>query len=47
MNETQPDLDSWDDFSGKYLKVENIKSWPALFIPLSVKSMYDSEEKAR
>ena len=45
MNETQPDLDSWEDFSGKYLKVEHIKTWPALFIPISVKSNYDADDK--
>ena len=32
-NETQPEMDNWDDFLGKFLKVDMVKTWPALYIP--------------
>ena len=46
MNGTQPDLENWEDFLGKFLKAEHIKEWPALFIPISVKGTFDADETA-
>lgn len=43
-NNEQPNLESWDDFSGKFVKAEFIKTWPALFIPISVRANFDDEE---
>ena len=45
-NENVPNTDNWDDFSGKWLKIELVKKFPALFIPVSVKSKFDDEENA-
>ena len=45
-NETQPNIENWDDFLGKWLKPEMVKTWPALFIPISVKGTFDDEENA-
>ena len=41
-----PGLDNWEDFLGKWLKVEMVKTWPAIFIPISVKGTIDSEDNA-
>ena len=46
QNETQPEMDNWDDFLGKFLKVDMVKQWPALFIPISVKGNIDDEDNA-
>jgi len=45
-NETQPSTTDWDDFSGKFLKAEIIKTWPAIFIPTSLKTSYDETMNA-
>jgi len=45
-NEHEPNLDSWDDFMGKWLKAEMVKTWPALFIPISVKGTFDANDDA-
>lgn len=45
MTEKEPNLDSFEDFSGKFIKAEFIKVWPALFVPTAVRSYYDTEEK--
>jgi len=47
MNGTQPSLDSWQDFKGNYLKVEHIKTWPAIVVVTKVDSYFDDKEKAR
>jgi len=44
--ETQPNLDSWDDFLGKFIKAEMVKTWPALFIPLSVRGNFDADDNS-
>jgi len=44
--ETQPNIDNWDDFLGKFIKAEMVKTWPALFIPISVRSNFDEEDNA-
>lgn len=45
-NEQQPNLDGWDDFLGKWVKPEMVKTWPALFIPINVKGTFDDDENA-
>ena len=42
----QPDLDSFDDFSGKFIRAENIKDWPVCFIPISADSHFDEDENS-
>jgi len=37
-DEKQPDLDSWDDFAGDYIKAELIKEWPCVLVCLGVDS---------
>jgi len=46
MNETQPNMENWDDFLGKWLKAEMVKTWPALFIPISVRGSIDDDDNA-
>ena len=46
MNETQANTDNWDDFLGKFIKVDMVKTWPALFIPISVKGTIDDDDNA-
>ena len=46
-NETKPNLDSWMDFKGNYLKVEHIKTWPGVVVILKVDSYFDDTSKAR
>jgi len=46
MNEIQPNMDNWDDFLGKWIKPEMVKTWPALFIPISVKGIIDDDENS-
>lgn len=46
MNGISPNLENWEDFLGKFLKVEMIKTWPGLFIPISVRGTFDAEENA-
>ena len=43
MNQTEPDLNNWDDFHGKYLKVDHVKSWPAIVVPTIVHGEFDEE----
>lgn len=45
-NETKLDLNSWDDFVGKFIKAEVIKIWPALFVPTSVSGEFDDDGNA-
>jgi hypothetical protein len=45
-NDQIPNLDSWEDFSGKWLKAEMVKEWPALFIPVSVRGNFDADDEA-
>ena len=42
--EKQPDLDSWDDFAGDYLKAEFIKEFPCTVICIN---MYGEVEDGR
>ena len=35
-DEKQPDLDSWDDFAGDYIKAELVKEWPCVFVCVGV-----------
>ena len=46
MNETQPNMENWDDFLGKWIKPDMVKTWPALFIPISVSGHIDEEDNA-
>jgi len=45
-NDMQPNLDEWDDFLGKFVKAEMVKTWPALFIPISVRGNFDDDDNA-
>jgi len=45
-NEEKPNVENWDDFLGKWLKAEMVKTWPALFIPMSVKGTFDDDDNA-
>ena len=45
-NGTQPNTENWEDFLGKFLKAEMVKTWPALFIPVSVKASFDEDDNA-
>ena len=45
-NGTEPSLENWDDFLGKFLKHEHVKSWPAVFVVTAVKGSYNGDEKA-
>lgn len=47
MTEQQPNLDSWDDFSGEFLKTDLIKEWPVTIVPVTVTSEVDDNKKAR
>ena len=44
MNGQQPNLDNWDDFSGKWFKAEHVKQWPATVQVMSVMGEIDSED---
>ena len=44
MNGQQPNLDNWDDFSGKWFKAEHVKSWPATVQVMNVTGEIDSED---
>ena len=46
-NGNQPGLDSWIDYKGNYLKVEHIKTFPAIVVVTKVSSYFDDKEKAR
>jgi len=47
MENQQPDLDSFEDFSGKFIKPEFVKDWNSPFIPINAESYFDEDEKAR
>lgn len=36
VDEKQPDLSSWDDFAGEWLKADDIKKFPVSFVCLGV-----------
>lgn len=38
------DLNSWDDFTGEYLKPENVKVFPFQIVPVNVFGEYDEKE---
>ena len=40
-------MNNWDDFLGKWLKAEMVKTWPALFIPIKVSGSIDDEDNAQ
>ena len=46
MNETQPDLENWDDFLGSWFKAEFVKTWPAVTVFMGVKGQFDAEDNA-
>jgi len=43
----EPDLESFEDFSGQFIKVEFITAFPVCFIPLQVRGEYDDKDKAQ
>lgn len=45
-NETQPDLDKWDDFAGEWLKAEMIKIFPVSLVCIDVEAYFDENDKA-
>jgi len=46
-NESQISLDNWDDFRGKYFKVENAKTWPCIVVVTKVDSRLNEEDRAQ
>lgn len=40
MEERQPSIDNWDDFSGEYLKVENVEKFPLEVVPVNVSAIF-------
>lgn len=36
----KPNLDGWDDFSGDFLKCENVKEFPLIIVPVDVESEF-------
>ena len=42
----QPKLDSWDDFTGEFIKCDIIKKWPFTLVPVNVDAVYE-EHKGR
>lgn len=47
MVDKTPDLDSWDDFRGEWIKPEFVKKFPCIFVPVAVSSKFDKNEKAQ
>ena len=47
MTDNKPNLDTWGDFLGQFLKADMVTDVTIPFIPVSVDSLYDDEEKAR
>ena len=47
MNQTEPDLNNWNDFHGKFFKVDHVKSWPAIAVPTIVNGNFDEELEAQ
>lgn len=45
MTQEELNTDSWEDFSGNYIKAEFVKEWPVSFIPLSIKAERDEEKE--
>lgn len=46
MADKQPDLSSWDDFTGDFLKCEHVKTFPFQIVPVNIDAEY-SEGKAK
>jgi len=46
MTEEKPDLDRWDDFSGKFIKTDLVK-FPLVIVPVSLDAEYDENNKPR
>ena len=46
-NEQQPDLNSWDDFAGEYLKTEFVTDFPLIVVPTKLEAGYDKDDKPR
>ena len=44
--ETQPDLSNWNDFLGKFFKVDHVKTWPAVVIATGLTGSIDDEGEA-
>jgi len=45
MAETQPDLENWDDFRGRYFKPENAKEWPCTVLVNKVDSRINEDDR--
>lgn len=46
MNETQPNIDNWEDFLGKWLKADHVKTWPAVIVVMNIKAEFDDQDEA-
>lgn len=40
MTDAQPNLDSWDDFSGVYLKADEVKDYPLKIVPTNIEAEF-------
>ncbi len=44
MNGTQPNIDSWEDFLGKWFKAEHVKTWPAVIVVTNIKGEFTEDD---
>jgi len=42
--DTLPDLERWDDFSGDFLKTDIIKEFPVTLVPVNIESEYKDDK---
>jgi hypothetical protein len=47
MSEQKPSLDDWSDFSGEFLKAQDVKDFPFVFVPVTIDSEYSDQNKAK
>ena len=46
MSDKQPSLENWDDFSGVYLKADEVKAFPLVIVPTHIEAEF-SEGKTK
>jgi hypothetical protein len=46
MDEQKPNLDNWNDFCGDFLKIELVKEFPMIVVPVKVEAGFE-EGKAK
>lgn len=45
MENRPANLDNWDDFLGKWLKAERVKTWPAVIVVTNIKGEFDADDE--